>query len=70
VVADPGSIPPENESTLQQVLKHTITHEMGHAVGMTHNSNSDCVMYEYSQNWRRDHHFSDFALNQMRILNE
>jgi hypothetical protein len=70
VVADPGSIPPENESTLQQVLKHTITHEMGHAVGMTHNSNSDCVMYEYSQNWRRDHHFSDFALNQMHILNE
>jgi hypothetical protein len=70
LVAEPGSIPAENESTIEQVLKHTITHEMGHAVGMTHNSNSDCVMYELSQNWRRDHNFSEFAKNQMRILNE
>jgi len=69
LVADPNDIPEENESTKAQVLKHTITHEMGHAVGMTHNSNSDCLMYEYSQNWRRDHNFSDFAKGQMRIHN-
>jgi hypothetical protein len=69
LAADPENIPAQNESTKAQVLKHTITHEMGHAVGMTHNSNSDCLMYEYSQNWRRDHNFSDFAKGQMRIHN-
>ncbi|NLI81823.1 MAG: hypothetical protein GX443_09070 [Deltaproteobacteria bacterium] len=55
------------EYSLPQVLKHTITHEIGHSVGMTHNSNADCVMYEYSNNWLRDGRFSDAARAQMQL---
>jgi hypothetical protein len=47
-----------NEYTRAQVLKHTITHELGHAVGMSHNSCSTCLMYEWSTNWSRDDNFS------------
>ena len=68
-VNDPASIDPNFEYTRAHVLKHTITHEMGHAVGMAHNSDSTCLMYEYSNNWSRDHFFSDYAKSQMQIHN-
>jgi len=55
------------EYTRQQVLKHTITHEMGHAVGMTHNANADCVMFQESNNWSRDGRFSDAAKAQAQF---
>jgi predicted Zn-dependent protease len=67
--SDPNNIDTNYEYTKPQVLKHTITHEMGHAVGMGHNSDSTCVMYEYSNNWSRDGKFSSYAIGQMSIHN-
>lgn len=67
---DPQNIDPEFEYTKLQVLKHTITHECGHAVGMSHTSVPQCVMYEYSIDWSRDGIFSDSAIAVMRIHNQ
>jgi hypothetical protein len=69
IAGDPNNIDRNYEYTKAQVLKHTITHEMGHAVGMRHNSDSTCVMYEYSNNWGRDGKFSNYATVQMSIHN-
>jgi hypothetical protein len=69
VVSSAASIISAYEYKKMQVLKHTITHEMGHAVGMIHNSNASCVMYEYSNDWSRDGTFSDTAKAQMQIHN-
>ena len=69
LASDPNSIDRNYEYTKAQVLKHTITHEMGHAVGMSHNSDSTCVMYEYSNNWSRDGKFSNYATVQKSIHN-
>ena len=55
------------EYSKAQVLKHTITHELGHAVGMLHSPDNTCVMYEYSIDWKRDGKFSTEALNQMSV---
>jgi hypothetical protein len=70
VVADVASIDPANEATMKQVIKSTITHEGGHGVGMTHNSDSACLMYEWSTSWIRDDFFSAFAIGQMKIIND
>jgi hypothetical protein len=69
LASDPNSIDRNYEYTKAQVLKHSITHEMGHSVGMGHNSDSTCVMYEYSNNWSRDGKFSNYAIGQMSIHN-
>jgi len=43
---------------LFRVIQHTITHEMGHAAGISgHCADSTCLMYQYSNNWSRDGHF-------------
>jgi predicted Zn-dependent protease len=57
------------EYTRPQVLKHTITHELGHAIGMDHNKVRACLMYEYSTNWSRDTAFSEAARRQIMIHN-
>jgi hypothetical protein len=54
VSSDPGSIPAGTAYTEEQVLKHTITHELGHAVGSNHTQDATDVMYEFSNNWSRD----------------
>jgi hypothetical protein len=55
--------------TKAQVLKHTITHELGHAVGINHNYDSTCLMYIYSNDWGRDGKFSNYAIGQIRVHN-
>jgi Thrombospondin type 3 repeat len=67
---DPANGTYEKEYTKLQVLKHTITHECGHAVGMSHTSVPQDVMYEYSIDWGRDNIFSDSAKAVMRIHNQ
>jgi hypothetical protein len=72
VASNPNSINTDFEYTKKQVLKHTITHELGHAVGAaddTHNSDASCLMYQYSNNWRRDGFFSNSAKARIQIHN-
>lgn len=57
------------EYTKAQVIKHTITHEMGHMVGADHTTDPYCVMNDVSNNWSRDDKFSSSALNAMRFHN-
>jgi hypothetical protein len=68
-VADPTTLTPCNQSsnsasapqaTFQQAVRHVITHELGHAVGINiHTSVATDVMYMYSINWAR----ADLATN-------
>jgi len=67
---DSGTPTDTYEYTIEQCLKHTITHEMGHAVGIyDHTEDSNCVMYSQSNNWSRDNYFSDVAKSQIMIHN-
>ncbi len=67
-----GCIDRNFEYTRAQTLKHTATHEIGHAVGMpsTHDSDSQCLMYTSSINWSRDYCFSTVAKGQIFIHNQ
>jgi hypothetical protein len=58
-----------HEYTRDQVLKHTISHELGHGMGIGHNSNSGDLMYEFSNSWNRDGIFSVLSLSQIKIHN-
>jgi hypothetical protein len=69
IASDPTTIDTNYEYTKMQVLKHTITHEIGHGIGMSHNSDSTCLMYQYTTDWRRDETFSSTAKNQIQIHN-
>jgi uncharacterized delta-60 repeat protein len=70
VASNPDTVNAANESTREQVLKHVITHELGHALGITfENADSTCVMYQYSNNWIRDGHFSTDAAALIRVHN-
>jgi hypothetical protein len=69
IQADPLSINSANQYAKQQVLKHTITHEIFHAIGLYHNQDNTCLMYEYSNNWSRDGHLSNYGKAQIKVYN-
>ncbi|MGD8500282.1 MAG: hypothetical protein PVJ86_06525 [Phycisphaerales bacterium] len=64
-----------DEYTKAQVVRHTVTHEMGHATGISgpypggHCNESTCLMYQYSNNWNRDGHFCDDCRGMIRVHN-
>jgi hypothetical protein len=74
---DPDSIPASAENTKAQALKHTLSHEVGHAIGIGygmerdgHTNNPTCLMDEPSINWRRDDHFSTEAEGERNVKSE
>jgi hypothetical protein len=72
VASSSGSIALGYEYTKAQVVKHTISHEMGHAVGVpsTHTEDASCLMYKYSNNWSRDGYFGPVAKGYIKIHND
>lgn len=63
------------EYTKSQVVRHTITHEVGHGVGINgphggHCNDSTCLMYKYSNNWGRDGHLCNACRAMIRIHNK
>jgi hypothetical protein len=70
VASDPTLIDPRFEYSKAQVLRHTITHEIGHALGMTHNTDAACLMYKESPNWSRDECLSLDSKRQIQIHND
>ena len=72
VASSSGSIVPGYEYTKAQVVKHTVTHEMGHAVGVpsTHTEDAGCLMYKYSNNWSRDGYFGPATKGYIKIHND
>ena len=65
----PNSINLEYEYSKAQVLKHTISHELGHGIGMTDNADPDCLMCGTTKDWRRDWYFSALPISEVKIHN-
>ncbi|MBI3248639.1 MAG: SBBP repeat-containing protein [Deltaproteobacteria bacterium] len=70
VVNLPSQIDPRFEYSKAQVLMQTITHEVGHAIGMTHNEDANCLMYRLTPNWSRAHCVSASSKAEIQIHNE
>jgi hypothetical protein len=69
MVGSTADIVLSEEYTKDQAQKHTLTHEIAHSLGASHNTLSNCVMFNESSNWRRDHTFGSTALGQMQVDN-
>jgi hypothetical protein len=53
------------------VLRHTTTHEVCHVLaGPWHSEHPLCVMYKYSNNWKRADYLSDWYRSLLQIQNE
>ena len=69
--ADPGVLNPDFEYTKAHVLMHTITHEVGHAIGVADHTDVDkCLMYRYSNNYKRADYLSNWFRSMLRVNNK
>ncbi len=65
-----------DDYTMAEVVRHVVTHEMGHAVGIKYNEETPhcqdetCVMYYKSHNWKRDGHFCNDCRGRIYIHNQ
>ena len=70
-----GPVGPYPNATKRQVVRHLITHELGHGAGVNlHTTDSTDVMYQYTIDWIRDGfngsgHFSTTAAPLIQIHN-
>ena len=56
--------------TKARVLKHTITHEMGHGLGgVKHVFNDECLMHNWSPDWKRDDYICDEFRARLNVHN-
>jgi parallel beta-helix repeat protein len=74
LATDPTPLDPSGHDSIEyeliHVLKHTITHEMAHALaGPSHTNFQDDLMYRYSNNWSRHDNLSDYYKSLLRIHN-
>jgi len=65
-----GCIDRNFEYTKAHVLKHSITHELVHALGALHDADANSLMYEYSTSWSRDGNLSTVAKSQIIVINQ
>lgn len=70
LASDATQIDSRFEYTKAQVLKNTITHELGHALGMRHNTDVACLMCKDTASWSRDGCLSNDSESQIQIHNE
>ena len=66
---DPLNMPEDREYTREQLIKHTLTHEIGHAIGMDHTAVDNCSMFQSSNDWVRDGYFSNDAKLKVKVHN-
>jgi len=68
---DPTAVDANTEYSKAQALRHTITHEIGHAIGVPSHSDAPlCLMYKYSSNWNRQDYLSDWFRSVLEVSNE
>jgi len=69
-VSHMDSILSEFEYTKAQILLHTVTHEIVHAMSISgHSKDPNGLMYRYSNNWSRADHLSDWYRSLLRVHN-